>query len=239
MTGVRLFWCTLAACAGAALALLVWNRSPAAWFCDYGEPPRKIAALKPWPHGAAAFAVLFAAGAALPQAGGAGLPLAAQGLASVFLLLTALADFRYRIIPDQYVLALAVLGGVCAWLPAFAVRGAAWYSPLLGAACGAALLLLMGFAGRLLYRKESLGFGDVKLFAALGLFAGFPDVFLLFLAAILLAFFAVVFLLLRKKLDGGSYFPLGPFLCLAALLFFVFRSRIPAFLEWYFSLLNF
>lgn len=233
--------CALGAAAITALCLLVWNRSPAAWFCDYGEQPHEIARLTVLPHGAVIFAVLFLFCAALRQQAGAVPLLIADGAAAVFLILISAADHRYQIIPDQYILALALLGILSAWFRFPGGPGKLpfeWSSPLLGAVCGAALMLLMALAGRLLYRREALGFGDVKLFAALGLFAGFPDVFLLFFLAILLAFCAVVFLFLRKKLAGGSYFPLGPFLCLALLLFLAFHRQISAFTGWYFSLLN-
>lgn len=238
---LRIAGCALGAAAGAALCLLVWNRSPAAWFCDYGEQPHEIARMSVLPHGAVIFAALFLFCAALRQQVGAAPLLVADGAAAVFLILISAADHRYQIIPDQYVFGLALLGILSAW---FRFPGGSgnlpfeWSSPLLGAVCGAALMLLLALAGRLLYRREALGFGDVKLFAALGLFAGFPDVFLLFFLAILLAFCAVVFLFLQKKLAGGSYFPLGPFLCFALLLFLAFHRQISAFVGWYFSLLN-
>lgn len=244
MGGVWILGCAAGAAAAAWLCLQIWNRSPDRWFCDYGEQPGGPAAVNHfpiWPNGAAFFALLFVFFAAFRLQYGNTPLFYTSCAAAVFLLLISAADFKYQIIPDQYVVALLLAGAAAAAFSLSGAQGApfrTWGSPLLGSACGAGLMLLMALAGRLLYRKEALGFGDVKLFAAAGLFAGFPNVFSLFLLAILLAFFAVVFLFLRKKLTGGSYFPLGPFICLALLLFLAFYSQIMGFLAWYFSLLN-
>lgn len=161
--------------------------------------------------------------------------------ATVILLLIATADLKYQIIPDQFVvllLLIALLFDGNDLLSGNHAFHSVWYSPLLGAAGGAGLMLFIGLVGKLVYKREALGFGDVKLLGAAGLFAGFSQVFLIFLMTIFLAFFYIVYLSLRGKITKNFYLPLGPYICLALLLFLAFHSQIGSFVGWYLSLLN-
>lgn len=234
--------CMLGAAVTAWLCVFVLNKIPANWLCDYGEQPgnelfgRRISL---WPHGMALFAVLLFSFAGLfLQYGNTGFFYTSCVIAAV-LSLIGIADLKYQIIPDQFVLFL-VLAGVCA--DSIDLSGKhlihnSVISPILGAAAGAGLMLAISLLGQLLYRKEALGFGDVKLFAAVGLMAGFPFVFFVFLLTILLAFLSILVLFIRRKIDFGTYFALGPFICLALLLFLAFHSQITGFTAWYFALL--
>ena len=145
-----------------------------------------------------------------------------QNRCALLLLLIAVSDYKYSIIPDHFTLVLffaALTFSSYDLLSGQKLFHSGWLSPILGAAGGAALMLALGFAGRLVYKKEALGFGDVKLFAAAGLFAGFPSVFLIFLLTVFLAFFYIIFLLFRRKITKDLYLPLGPYICLALALF--------------------
>ena len=157
-------------------------------------------------------------------------------------MLISIADYRYSIIPDQFTLVLL--------LTATAVTGydllskqhlfiPDWLSPLYGAAAGAGLMLALGLFGKLLYKKEAIGFGDVKLFGAIGILTGFPQILIVFLLTIFLAFFHIIYLLLRKRISKEVYLPLGPYLCLGLLLFLAFNRQINGFFSWYMSLLSF
>ena len=75
--------------------------------------------------------------------------------------IAALSDLRHRRIPNEIPASVALL-----WLIALALGVAG--SPLLGLATGLGLLA----AGILVWRLGWLGGGDVKLIAALGLWAG-------------------------------------------------------------------
>ncbi len=244
MTGMRVLICLAAAFAAAGLSVAVFNAVPAGWLCDYGEQPGAELSGKRllWkPHGIVMVLILAAAFISLYQQYRNSFYFYVCCIIAIVLLLTGTADLKYRIIPDQFVLALLppVLALDCFDL---IVKNRAlhsgWVSPVLGAAASAGLMLAMGLFGRLAYQKEALGFGDVKLFSAVGLLAGFPYVFLLFLMTILLAFFHIVLLLIRRKILKNLYLPLGPYICLATLLFLAFHSQISSFAGWYLSLLN-
>jgi prepilin signal peptidase PulO-like enzyme (type II secretory pathway) len=105
--------------------------------------------------------------------------------------------------------------------------------PILGAVCGGLVMLLLNLIGKLIYKKEAVGFGDVKLFAVLGLFVGPMQIIFVFFITVLIAGLHFIYLILRKKLDGNHYLPLGPYICTAFLLLFVFYSQINYLQIWF------
>ena len=94
-------------------------------------------------------------------------------LAFWLLLQIGIADKKYMIIPDQFVIALAVtaLG--------FIPFQASYLSPLYGALIGGGSFLFIGILGQSILKKEAMGFGDVKLLTAIGLLAGTKGVIII------------------------------------------------------------
>lgn len=88
----------------------------------------------------------------------------------------------------------------------------------LGAALGFGLLWLVGFLGKLAFKKDAMGFGDVKLLGAIGAFLGAPAIlFVVFASAFLGSIVGVTLIALGKNELGGRI-PFGPYLAAAALL---------------------
>lgn len=244
MNGVWIFFCMIGAFAVSGLCVTVFNALPAKWLCDYGEQPSPELCGKRlffWPHGIIMTLILAASFLSLSLQNKNGYFFFIACAIVVILLLIAVSDLKYSIIPDQFILALFAAALVFDGYDLFRAGRLfhfEWFSPLLGATAGAGIMLLLGVFGKLLYKKEALGFGDVKLFGTAGFLAGFPDILLLFFMTIFLAFFHIVYLLIRKKISKNIYLPLGPYICLALLLFLAFHSQISTFAGWYFSLLN-
>jgi prepilin signal peptidase PulO-like enzyme (type II secretory pathway) len=162
--------------------------------------------------------------------------------AAIILLMISIADYRYFIIPDQFTLVLLLTAAAVTGYDLLSKQhlfSPDWLSPLYGAAAGAGLMLALGLFGKLRYKKEAIGFGDVKLFGAIGILTGFPQILIVFLLTIFLAFFHIIYLLLRKRISKEVYLPLGPYLCLGLLLFLAFHRQINGFFSWYMSLLSF
>ena len=148
------------------------------------------------------------------------------------LLLGAFVDCRHLIIPDRVSLG-GIAAGLLSSLLVPALHGAASPAVALvkaagGAAFGFGLLWLIAQVGRLLFRKEAMGFGDVKLMGAMGAFFGMAGVlFVLFVASLLGAVFGLFFIATgRRKL--GRHIPFGPYLVTAALLWIFWGPRILA-----------
>ena len=236
-------WLAAGALAGYAFRLL-----PARWLCDYGETPSAAHAPQqrrlPW-YGLAAFALLTAlctAPVAL-QSGEVTSPLRAVGVSLctacfvAALLLAAWCDIKYMILPDELLLlcgalalALWALGGLRF------VQGSAWYAPFLGAALGFFVLWgVLALAARL-YKTEAMGFGDVKLAAALGAFCGAKALGVAALLAVLGAALVLGGLLLAGRLTRKDTAPFGPFLAFGALAAVGLWPLWGALGAWYFSL---
>lgn len=158
------------------------------------------------------------------------------------LLLIALSDGKYTIIPDQFVVALALIA------IAFAVYDylnlqifiTQWWSPIVGALCGGGFFFLLNIISLLVFKKEGIGFGDVKLFAACGIALGFPQVFVALTLGIFIAFITIVFQFIQAKAhkkEREHYMPLGPFLCMGTYGCILFYFPIYQLIQWYIGLL--
>jgi leader peptidase (prepilin peptidase)/N-methyltransferase len=128
------------------------------------------------------------------------------------LLALALCDARHFWLPDRLTGALALAGlaaGVAGIAPPLADR-------LIGGAAAFATFAMIRHGYRLLRRREGMGGGDVKLFAAIGLWLGWRMLPLLLLGAALAGLLWCIVQLVRgRALDAGSSVPFGMFLALA------------------------
>ena len=101
-----------------------------------------------------------------------------------------------------------------------------WYMAVLGALFGGFLILTISLLGRLLFRKESMGVGDLKLLVMIGVYVGFPYaalcLFFGVLAASLFIFYGIIF----KKIRIGDTIPFGPFIAIGTLVHLLFGEFI-------------
>ncbi len=238
----EILWCIPVGIAVGFLCVPLFNRIPAAWLCDYGETPapellkRRVSAVPAGLLLAAVFGILFPLLAAEYGISAVFFLLAA---ATVPLVLAAVSDIRYQILPDESLPAV-LIPALTVYL--LGLAGKTQYygsvaSPFLGALFGGGVWLLIGLLGRALYHRDSIGFGDVKLFAAIGFLCGFPGVVSAFLTAILLAGVSFLILILLRRIAPDQYVPMGPYLCAGCLLQIAFAKQIAAFAAWYFSIL--
>lgn len=143
------------------------------------------------------------------------------------LFLLSMVDAEIREIPDGCLIAAVVI-----WLGTLPLLWNGVTDLLLhiaaGVVYGGAILLLSLLLDRLL-KKESLGGGDVKLLAVIGLYLGF-------LQTLFALIFACILGLLQSLLTGrrrDAAFPFGPALSLGAALTLFFGGALAA---WYLGL---
>lgn len=155
-----------------------------------------------------------------------------------FLIVTTLTDVEWKIIPDMASYSLIVIGILKIPFDPFFNSGNLWASfldSLLGLTFGGGVLLALSYIGLILFKKESVGGGDIKLLAGIGAFIGFKGaVFVILIASIIGGVFSLlglIFRFLRQK----QYIPFGPFLNIAALIIFLMKVFNPHYYQlWFF-----
>lgn len=158
--------------------------------------------------------------------------LTAAILFSLLLIVTAV-DIEHQIIPDEVSLGGLGAGLVLSALAPSLHHEQIWWKGLLeaviGLAAGGGLIYVTGVLGNLVFRKESMGGGDVKLLAMLGTFLGWQKVFMVFFLAPVMALPLGLFLKLVRKKEVIAF---GPFLSLAGWLVFLWGDEM---IHWYWS----
>ena len=159
-------------------------------------------------------------------------------LAVFGLMLGTFVDLEHMIIPDRVSLGGIVLGiGLSALVPSMhprattALGGAS--AALLGAAVGAGSLWLVAMLGKIIFRKDAMGLGDVKLLGAIGAFLGWvPVVFTIMMSSFAGAIVGVTLVLSGRK-EMQSRIPYGPYLALAALVWMFWGPTLTSlYLDW-------
>ena len=144
------------------------------------------------------------------------------------LIMIAFIDFRHYWIPDKAILTGMVFG--LAGIPF--MEGIPWERALMGGAIGAGSLYLFRALGFLLFRKESLGWGDIKLTAMIGIFLGWQKIVIsIGLGFVLSLIFGIVIILLKRAPENRRI-PLGTFLSIGAILSLWFGDAI---FRWYWN----
>ena len=130
------------------------------------------------------------------------------------LIIAFVIDYKIQIIPNRLNLTLFEIGLIFAFLYGLS-NIAISINMLLGMLEGAAIFVLITLVGGLIYGKEAMGFGDVKLMGVLGLFFGHPVVIAITLMSFLIGAILSIALLITKIKKTDEYIPFGPFIVIA------------------------
>lgn len=139
------------------------------------------------------------------------------------LMVIFLIDLEHQLIPD-----VVTVPGIGAGL-AFSLlsKSPPFLDSIIGLVAGGGLFFLVALAGDKIFKKESMGGGDIKLAAMLGAFLGWQSILLVFfLASFLGALVGIVFLILSPKLRESRLIPFGPFLAIATVISIFFGNRL-------------
>ena len=157
------------------------------------------------------------------------------------LMLGAFIDLDHFYLPDRVTIGGMLLGVplsvLVPELQGEATRLAALISSLEGLAFGFLFMWGMGWMFSKLFKREALGFGDVKLMGAIGAFFGPAAVLFTLIASSVVGSLIGMALLAkgRAKLGGFTAVPFGPFIAMGALVWMYWG---PVLLEWYLSTLK-
>ena len=146
------------------------------------------------------------------------------------LIIVVFIDIERQEVPDVLSLPGIPLGVILVTAMSFFEHGAAGKAALnsfFGILAGGGSMFLLGFFGELVFRKESLGGGDVKLMAMIGAFLGWKLVLLTFFLAPLLGVGIALFMKIKRK---EEVIPYAPYLSLGAVISLLYGNRILGFL---------
>lgn len=131
------------------------------------------------------------------------------------LLVIAFIDWEFFLVPDEAVWVLGILGFARQLLSSPDLHGVAIC--LGGALLGGFIVWVISVFGKLIFRKEAMGFGDVKIAAAIGAHLGVSWLLLPFFifSVFIGAFMGLAISLLRKRSITG-YIPFAPAMAIAA-----------------------
>ena len=124
-------------------------------------------------------------------------------------------DYKYQIIPNRLNLTIFEVGLVFSFIYGLSDVAIA-INMFLGMLAGAGIFFLITFLGGIFYGKEAMGFGDVKLMGALGLYFGLSNIIIITLLSFLIGALLSVILLLSKIKKSNEYIPFGPFIVIGA-----------------------
>ena len=142
---------------------------------------------------------------------------------SALLLALAMIDWDTTLLPDDMTLLLMWAGLVAAalgWNTAVDLSTAVW-----GAVGGYLSLWGVYWAFKLATGKEGMGYGDFKLFAALGAWFGWPALVPMILMASVIGAIVGIAMKFSSGLREGGYIPFGPFLAGAGFTAMIFGPQ--------------
>ena len=133
------------------------------------------------------------------------------------LVVATFVDLDISEIPDEISLGGLAVGLIFASIFPEILSEASWNKALIGSALGALAgggsIYLMGFFGEMVFKKEAMGGGDVKLMAMIGAFLGWKLALLTFFIAPLFGSVAGIIFMIK---NDQNVMPYGPYLSLAA-----------------------
>jgi leader peptidase (prepilin peptidase)/N-methyltransferase len=128
-----------------------------------------------------------------------------------FCIIVMVSDLRYMIIPDEFIIIFLI----AITIVRFMISGfLEWNTIILDSIIPFAFIFLVKEFGDALFKKETLGGGDIKLMLIVGVLLGWSNAIIaVFLGAILAFPIAIYYFYKDKK----HMLPFGPYLCIAAL----------------------
>lgn len=159
------------------------------------------------------------------------------------LVVLSFIDLRHRILPDVITLPGIAVGFAAILYFQYPLWTEALIYSVAGMTVGGGTLFLLAIVYQFIRKREGMGGGDVKLCGMLGAFLGWKAmVFVFLISSVLAILYAVVTLIIpvsrnesKEEESGPMIIPYGPFLAMAALLFYFYGLEITTF---YFSLVG-
>lgn len=147
------------------------------------------------------------------------------------LIIITISDIRYYIIPDEIIIFGSILLIIELLIKSLITKNSiinGMVLPILNGAASFAVLYLFKVLGDFIFKKESLGGGDIKLMFIIGLILGFD----MSLVGIFIAsFIALPLSIYSLTKNNNNILPFGPYLSLASVLILLTKLNIETILN--------
>ncbi len=140
---------------------------------------------------------------------------------TLLLIIAVFADIKACIIPDEVNIIGAITGIIYVIYNYFTqsieelTKLRTGTALLIGGILGFVIFFLIGCLGVLLFKKEGMGGGDIKLMGMLGLYMGIHNIVQIFILSFFVAAIISIFLLITRIKKKDDYIPFGPFIAIA------------------------
>ena len=142
------------------------------------------------------------------------------------LIIIAFIDLNEQIVPDV----ISLPGIVIGFIISFFVTYISFVDSALGIVVGGGIILVISLGGSVIYKKEAMGGGDVKLAAMIGAFLGWRYIIIsLFLGFFLGALIGIILIVTKIK-KREDVIPFGPFIILGSFITLLWGEQI---ISWY------
>ena len=141
------------------------------------------------------------------------------------LIVIGIIDFKTQDVYDSTIIALVVSGVLFTVIEFFLNKEINFVSIVLGIAIPSLIIAVFACFG-------AMGWGDVEIIGAVGLFLGFKFNMLNLFISIILGGIAAIILMIVKRRGGKDTMAFGPYIALSSYITLLFGSEI---LQWYLS----
>ncbi len=141
-------------------------------------------------------------------------------LLTLLLVPIAFIDLDVMLIPDSIAIPGIVIGLLVGIFRGFVVQS------FLGGVAGASTILFFYYVGKLIYKREAMGLGDVRIGALIGAFTGWAG---WLISLVIAAFLGSIYGILLVRIKGGDLkneIPFGPFLAMGGYAVYIWGSSI-------------
>ena len=142
------------------------------------------------------------------------------------LIIIAFIDLNEQIVPDV----ISLPGIVIGFILSFFVPYISFINSGLGVIVGGGIILIIGMAGSVIFKKEAMGGGDVKLAAMIGAFLGWKYIIISLFLGFFIGALAGIILIMSKIKSREDAVPFGPFIILGSFITLLWGEKI---ISWY------
>jgi len=142
------------------------------------------------------------------------------------LIIIAFIDLNEQVIPEVISLPGIVIGLILSFFVPYIL----FINSALGIVIGGGIILITRLAGSVIFKKEAMGRGDIKLAAMIGAFLGWRYIIISLFLGFFLGALAGIVLILSKIKSREDAIPFGPFIVLGSFITLLWGEKI---MTWY------